>query len=118
MKPRTILIAAALLVSSMALAAPPDRPAGPPGPNMERLGILLDIKDDKKTEVQKILEAQRDQRRAAREQERSTGTRPSRDEMEQRHAQFQQETLTKLQAVLSPEQIKKFEVLNEGRPPG
>ena len=85
---------------------------------MERLGILLDLNDYQKTEVQKILEAQRDQMRAAREQEHSAGTRPSRDEMQQRHTQFHQETLTKLQAVLTADQIKKFEALNDMRPLG
>ena len=117
MKLRKTFALAAILASSMAMAQPPNGPPGP-GPDMERLGILLDLNDYQKTEVQKILEAQQTQMRAAREQAHASGTRPTRDEMQKQHEQFRQETLTKLQAVLAPEQIKKFEALNAGRPPG
>ena len=116
MQARTTFAAIAILASSLALAQPPGGP--PPAPDMERISILLDLNDYQKGEVQKILEAQRQQMLVVREQAQASGTKPSREEMFQRREQFHQETLTKLQAVLSPEQVKKFEVLNERGPRG
>jgi Spy/CpxP family protein refolding chaperone len=116
MNARTTLAAVAILTSTLSSAAEPSHPQ--PGPDMERLGILLDLNDYQKGEMQKILEAQHEQMMAKHEQLRSTGTRPSREEMQKQREQFRQDTTTKLQAVLTPEQIKKFEALNELRPPG
>jgi Spy/CpxP family protein refolding chaperone len=111
MKYRIPLLAAAMLASSIAVAQPPS--GARPAPDMERLGILLDLNDFQKGEVQKILEAQHQEMLTIREQARASGTRPSREEMQQRREQFRQETLTKLQTVLTPEQLKKFEVLHD-----
>ena len=101
MKLRVALIATALFASAVALAGP----HGGPGPDMDRMAILLDLNVSQKAELQKIA---REERRAA------GGEKPSREEREKFHADMKQEMTTKLQAVLTPEQIKKFEALHAG----
>ncbi|HKQ81273.1 MAG TPA: Spy/CpxP family protein refolding chaperone [Steroidobacteraceae bacterium] len=105
------LLAMAWLAAGIAVADTP--PKGPPGPDMDRMAILLDLNDSQKTAVQQVLEEQREKMRAAREQNQGSDTRPSRAEMQKLHAQMKQETVTKLQGVLTPEQIKKFEALTD-----
>jgi hypothetical protein len=56
MKLRVALIATALFASAVALAGP----HGGPGPDMDRMAILLDLNDSQKAEVQKILSEQHD----------------------------------------------------------
>lgn len=108
------LLATAWLATGIALADGPAK--GPPGPNMDRMAILLDLDESQKTAVQQVLEEQHQKMRAAREQYKSSGTRPSREEMQQLREQRKQETFAKLQSILTPEQIKKFEALTD-RPP-
>lgn len=108
MKSRVALIAAALLASTVALAGPHE---GPRGPDMDRMAVLLDLNDSQKAEVQKILSEQHDKVKAAHDQAHSADTKPTREERQKFHEELKQDTVTKLQAVLSPEQIKKFEVL-------
>lgn len=116
MKTRIVLAAAAWLIAGVSLAEPP---AGgqPHGPDMDRMAILLDLNDGQKAEVQKILEAQHDKMRAAHDAKRSADTRPSREEMLKEHEQMKQETVTKLQSVLTADQIRKFEALTDRPPP-
>jgi Spy/CpxP family protein refolding chaperone len=108
MKFRVALIAAAMLASTVALAHPDH---GPQGPDMDRMAVLLDLNDSQKAEVQKIFNEQHEKMKAAFDQQRSSGTKPSRDERAKAHEEMKQEMTTKLQAVLSPEQMKKFEAL-------
>lgn len=108
MKTRVALIAAALLASAVALAGPHE---GHPGPDMDRMAILLDLNDSQKAEVQKILNEQHEKMRAAHEQAHASGTRPTREEREKFHEEMKQDLNTRLQGVLTPEQIKKFDVL-------
>lgn len=108
MKSRVALIAAALLASAVALAGPHQ---GHPGPDMDRMAVLLDLNDSQKAEVQKILNEQHDKMKAAHEQAHASGTKPTRAEREKFHEEMKQEMTTKLQGVLTPEQIKKFDVL-------
>lgn len=117
MKKAPIAFAAvAWLAASIAIADTPAK--GPPGPDMDRMTILLDLNDSQKTAVQQVLEEQHQKMRELREQHKTEGTRPSREEMQQLHSQMKQDTLTKLQGVLTPEQIKKFEALTDRPPPG
>ncbi|MET0985899.1 MAG: hypothetical protein ABW034_10875 [Steroidobacteraceae bacterium] len=109
------LLATAWLAAGIAVADTP--PKGPPGPDMDRMAILLDLNESQKTTVQQVLEEQHQKMREAREQNQSSGTRPSREEMQKLHAQMKQDTVTKLQGVLTPEQIKKFEALTDRPPP-
>lgn len=96
------------VVTGIAMAQPPGR-----AEHMDRMAILLDLDDYQKTEVQRILEEQRETARATREAMRDSGQRPSREERLALREQQRDATMTQLQAVLRPEQITKFEVLRE-----
>lgn len=116
MKTPVTLLALAWLASGVALAEPATTP---PGPDMDRMALLLDLNDYQKTEVEKVLKEQREQMRAAREAARASGSeRPTREEMKAKHEQFKQELRTKLSGILDETQLKKFEALHEGRGPG
>ena len=108
MKSRVALIAAAMLASAVALAHPDH---GPHGPDMDRMATLLDLNDSQKAEVQKILTEQHAKLDAKHAELRASGTKPTREEREQFHKEMKQDLDTKLQAVLTPEQIKKFDAL-------
>jgi protein CpxP len=114
MKSRVALIAAAMLASAVALAHPHD---GRPGPDLDRMAILLDLNDSQKAEVQKIFDEQHEKLKAVHEQQRSAGTKPTREERAKFHQDMKQEMTTRLQGVLSADQMKKFEVLMD-RPRG
>jgi Spy/CpxP family protein refolding chaperone len=110
MKARVALIAATLLASAVAFAHPPHD--GPPGPDMDRMAVLLDLNDAQKSEVQKILNEQHEKMRAAHgERHSADSTRPTREERAKFHEQMKQDTVARLQSVLSATQIKKFEAL-------
>jgi hypothetical protein len=56
---------------------------------------------------------------ALRAQAQSSGTKPTFEQMRAEHEQMQQDMLAKLTPVLTPAQLKKFQVLLEHRgPPG
>jgi Spy/CpxP family protein refolding chaperone len=114
MKFRVALIAAAMLASAVALAHPDH---GPPGPDMDRMATLLDLNDSQKAQVQQIFTEQHEKMKAAFDQQRSAGTKPSREERAKFHEEMKQEMTTKLQAVLSADQMKKFDALMD-HPPG
>jgi Spy/CpxP family protein refolding chaperone len=122
MKTKVTLLALAWLASGVAFAAdtttatttPPARVA--PGPDMDRLALLLDLNAYQKTEVEKILKEQHEQMRTEFEAARASGTRPSRDEMKTKREQAKTELHTKLSAVLDETQLKKFEALHERGP--
>ncbi|MFC4309664.1 hypothetical protein ACFPN2_11290 [Steroidobacter flavus] len=126
MKSKVTLLALAWLASGVAFAAdtttatttPPARVA--PGPDMDRLALLLDLNSYQKTEVEKILKEQHEKMRSEFEAARAAGAaRPSRDEMKAKREQAKQELQTKLSAVLDETQLKKLEALHEhGRGPG
>ena len=125
MKTKVTLLALAWLASGVAFAAadtttattPPARVA--PGPDMDRLALLLDLDAYQKTEVEKILKEQHEQMRTAREAARASGTRPSREEMQALREQHKQELQTRLSGVLNETQLKKFDALRErGKGPG
>lgn len=115
MKFRVALIAAAMLASTVALAHPDH---GPAGPDMDRMATLLDLNDSQKAEVQKIFDEQHEKMKAAHDQASSAGAKPTRDERAKFHEEMKQDLTTKLQAVLSPEQMKKFEALADHRREG
>jgi len=119
MKTKVTLLALAWLASGVAFAAdtttaatsPPARVA--PGPNMDRMALLLDLDAHQKTEVEKILKEQHEHRRADFDAARASGVRPSRDEMKAKRVQSKQDLQTKLSMVLNETQMKKFEALHE-----
>ena len=122
MKTKVTLLALAWLASGVAFAAdtttattPPARVA--PGPDMDRLALLLDLNSYQKTEVEKILKEQHEQMRSEFEAARASGAaRPSRDEMKAKREQAKTELHTKLSAVLDETQLKKFDALHERGP--
>jgi Spy/CpxP family protein refolding chaperone len=118
----------AVLWTGAALAQPPDPPAGGgPGPgrhespaeHLDHLATLLDLTDAQKAQVQTILDEQHSKMKAQRDAAQASGQKPTFEQMKAEHEQLRQETLVKLTPVLSPAQLKKFQVLMEERgPPG
>jgi hypothetical protein len=117
MKPVTLL-ALAWLTSSVALAETPATAAPAPDASqrMDRMALLLDLDAYQKTEVEKIMKEHHEKMRSEFEAARASGTRPTREEMEAKRAESQQELHTKLSGVLNETQLKKFDALHEGRP--
>jgi Spy/CpxP family protein refolding chaperone len=128
MKPiRTTIFALCLAAASFAAQAqtPSDQPApppaangwhghhGPPGLDIERLTVLLDLDPYQQGQVQQALTDQRNAMRAERQNEKAAGTRPSFEEMQARRAQAEQDLIGKLSTVLSDTQITKLKVLLE-----
>ena len=107
----TVALAMAWLTSGLAIADPHEGHSQ--SDDMDRMAILLDLNDGQKTAVQEILQQQHDKMHASHEAQHAAGTRPTREEMTRLHEQVKQETVTKLQTVLTPEQIKKFEALTD-----
>jgi Spy/CpxP family protein refolding chaperone len=123
------LLAVAVLWVGAAVAQAPDSPppGGPrpgfhhesPAERLDKLATLLDLTDAQKAQVQTVLEEQHARMKALHDQAQASGTRPTFEQMKATHEQMQQEMLTKLTPVLTPAQLKKFQVLTEERgPPG
>ena len=119
--------AVAVLWMGVAIAQAPDAPVGPgpgfrhesPAEHMDHLATLLDLTDQQKAQVQTILDAQRAKMKAQHEAAHASGQKPTFEQMKAEHEQLRQDTLAKLTPVLSPAQLKKFQVLMEERgPPG
>jgi len=113
MKSVAYVIALSTVLGGVAMAQPAEQPN-----RMDRMAILLDLNDYQKTEVQRILQEQRETARATREAMRDSGERPSREERVAQRQQAREAVMTQMQSVLTPEQITKFEVLrdmNRGR---
>src|SRR5262245_45629866 len=96
------LIVCALLGATSAAA----QPQGPPqrfgiAGDIDKLAILLDLDAYQKGEVQRILGEQREQFQAQRKAHEATGERPSFEEMHSLREQAYNDTLTKLQGVLT-----------------
>jgi protein CpxP len=119
----------AVLWMGAALAQQPDPPAGGgPGPGsrhespaerLDHLATLLDLTDAQKAQVQTILEDQHAKMKALHDAAQASGQKPTFEQMKAEHEQLRQETLAKLTPVLSPAQLKKFQILMEERgPPG
>ena len=121
------LAAVAVLWMGAALAQAPEPPAGGgPGPGfkhetpaerMANLATLLDLTDEQKAQVQTILDEQHAKMKAQHDAAEASGQKPTFDQMKAAHAQLQQETLAKLTPVLTPAQLKKFQILMEERGP-
>jgi hypothetical protein len=111
MQTTKILVAALGLAATVALAQPPPGGfGGPPGADIERLTVLLDLDPYQKQEVERVMKEQRAAFRAERE---ATDERPSFEEMQARREQVLQATIAKLQGVLTEQQITKLKLLME-----
>jgi len=103
-------------------------PAGERASHMDKLATLLDLTDTQKLQVQQVLQEEHAKMKAAHEQAKASGTKPDWTQMKAMHDQLAQETVQKLQPLLSPAQLKKFQTLQEmhgemmhghhGGPPG
>ena len=91
----------------------PNGPHGPPGLDIERLTVLLDLDPYQAGQVQQALTDQRNAMRAERQNDKAAGTRPSFQEMQARRAKAEQDLIGKLSTVLSDAQITKLKVLLE-----
>jgi hypothetical protein len=110
MKTRLLATCALLALSSVALA---DRGHAPHAGrfDIDQLEILLDLDAYQKAEVQKILDVQREARKAKRDELREAKTRPSFEEIQKEREAARAATRTQLQKLLSEQQLKKFDVL-------
>ncbi len=78
---------------------------------IDRLAILLDLTDTQKLQVQQVLDEQRQQMQAFWQQQKSSGAQPNFQQLRAERQQLRQQTLAKLQSLLSAEQYQKLEVL-------
>jgi hypothetical protein len=107
------LVAVLGLAAASVAVAQPGPPNGGPRFDIERLSILLDLDAYQKGEVERVLTEQREQNQAARAALKDSGERPSFEDMQARREQSQAELVTKLESVLTAQQITKFKVLME-----
>ena len=87
------------------------RAAADAAQHLDNLAVLLDLTDAQKGQVQTILEEEHAKMKASFEEARASGTKPDFEQMRAQHQQLHQELLQKLTPVLSPAQLKKFQVL-------
>lgn len=115
----SLLAAIALCAAAIASAQPPNPPtpqqkAAWEAKRMDRLALLLDLNSAQKSEVQMVLDTERSKAQAAFAQFKSSGTRPTREQMKQLHDQVKSDTDSQLSGVLSPLQVQKFNALHQG----
>ncbi len=119
----SVLALVLLCAAGTALAQTPTSP--PPGQHggaqqLERLATLLDLTDAQKTQVKTILDAEHAKMKAQFDQTQASGSRPTFEQMRAAHEQLKADTVQQLTPVLTPAQLKKFQVLmaEEHGPPG
>ncbi len=127
---KTTLLAVGLLWVGAAVAQAPDSPPADGGSHagfrhesaaerLDHLAVLLDLTDAQKAQVGTILEEEHAKMKELHDQAKASGTQPTFDQMKAEHQQMQQDTIAKLTPVLTPAQLKKFQVLMaEHGPPG
>lgn len=116
MKRITFALPIVLLAAAYAVNAQSPPPGGPMrGPPFEQIAKDLNLDESQKPEVKRILEEQRAKREAEREQFRSSGQRPTPDEMRTRMQQADAELLDKLKGVLRTDQLAKWKQMQEER---
>ena len=69
--------------------------------------------EGQKEAVQKVLEEQQAQMKTLFESNKTSETRPTREEMRAQHEERRKELQEKMQGILSDTQMKKFEALTE-----
>lgn len=108
----TGLITIFLFVGALAAA----QPHRPPFMDIDKMAVLMDLNDHQKSEVDRVLKEQHTAMEEHREKVRSSGERPSFDEMQAYHQQMVDDMVAKLQDELTPKQIEKFKILMEHPP--
>ena len=123
MKGRFFALALLCVVSAALAQNPPQGPRNGGGEHqLERLTTLLDLTDTQKAQVKTILDAEHAKMHAQFQSERASGTKPSFEQMRAEREQMRADTVQQLTPVLTPVQLKKFELLmqehrGEGRGP-
>ena len=115
MKKISIGIIAILLVG-IAFAQPPKNKSEEQrqGPDMEKLQILLDLNDEQVVQMEALLQKQQKEmqaKRALMSEERNAMM----EEMKVEREQVREAHQNELEKILTPEQLKKFEVLRQER---
>ena len=107
----------ALLLTAYAVHAQTPPPGGPPrgGPPFERIAQELNLDETQKPEVKRILEEQRAKHEAEREKFRSSGTRPTPEQMQAQMQADDAALLTQLKGVLRTDQLDKWKELQAQR---
>jgi Spy/CpxP family protein refolding chaperone len=114
MKGRNFALALLCVVSSAIAQSPPQGPPNGGGEHqLERLTTLLDLTDTQKAQVKTILDAEHAKMRAQFQSAQASGTKPSIEQMRTAREQMRAETVQQLTPVLTPAQLKKFELLME-----
>ena len=114
MKRGLLALAVLCVVSAANAQSPPQQPSHGGGEHqLERLTTLLDLTDTQQTQVKTILENEHAKMRAQFQAAQASGTKPSFEQMRAAREQMRAETVQQLTPVLTPSQLKKFEVLME-----
>jgi hypothetical protein len=111
---KTVLPLLMVLLAGPAVAGPGPGPYND-GPHMDidKLAILLDLDEYQKQQVGEIVAARKEERDALRAEIEESGERPDPATVREWHESSQAELRESLAAVLSPEQLEKFEILAE-----
>ena len=112
MKASIVAVAALLCAGAVFAETPPPAPAAAAS-HMDNLATLLDLTDAQKAQVQTVLQQEHAKMKESFEQAKASGTKPDWQQMKAVHQQIQQETLQKLQPVLSATQLKKFQIIQQ-----
>jgi hypothetical protein len=107
----------ALLLTAYAVHAQTPPAGGPPrgGPPFERIATELNLDENQKPEVKRILEELRAKHEAEREKFKASGTRPTPEEMRARMQADDAALYEQLKGVLRTDQLEKFKQLQEQR---
>ena len=107
----------ALLLAAYAVNAQSPPPGGPPrgGPPFEQIAKDLNLDENQKPEVKRILEEQRTKREAEREKVMASGQRPTREEMRSRMEANDAALLQQLTGVLRTDQLDKWKQIQAER---
>lgn len=116
MKRLTIAFAAMLLGAHVANAQTPPAGGAPRGgPPFERIAQELNLDENQKPEVKRILEEQRAKHQAEREKFRASGTRPTPEQMKAQMQADDAALYEQLKGVLRTDQLDKWKQLQEQR---
>lgn len=114
----TLSMLGLLLAGGLASAQTPPADSPPAASNpaqqlsrIDRMAILLDLTPEQKSQVQQVLDQQRQQMRAFWQQQSASGAKPDFQQLRAERRQLRQQTLAQLQQLLKPDQYTKLQVL-------
>ena len=107
----TVLAVALLWAGALCAQTPP--PPHNAAAHLDKLATILDLTDVQKAQVQAVMQEEHAKMKAMHEQAQASGTKPDWQQMKAMHEQMQQEMVQKLSTVLSADQLKKFQALQD-----